>query len=404
MGQAKRQLEDFDNQGFDSVPGKFVCEDHFEEEVLKSLIRRSAQYMSCTYCGTQSLAAIAVPVDFVLGVIVEAIRYAYEPAEGALPYDSSEGGYQYDAVCDTYDILTEEFALGIEPRELAGDLLNAIHGGDWCPRDPFRLPEDRRLMYSWELFQEVTKHSRRYFFAGHQSPSPSINADERLSGPATLLAEIATAINVLDLYRSVDASVPIYRARYGTAPFLNAKELGAAPEAITSPNRMSPAGISMFYGAWDSATALEEAKSVDNATEVTVGLFRAHRRLVIVDLARLPRGPSPFDIQRRRFRHTISFLRDFAKEISRPISPLAAAVDYVPTQVLTEFFRHELRSSTYEHIDGLVYMSAVCPGRECLVLFARNSECCDPADIGAETTLVLCEAHVQHVSGNSAVG
>jgi hypothetical protein len=84
---------------------------------------------------------------------------------------------------------------------------------------------------------------------------------------------------------------------------------------------MSPAGVSMFYGTYDpEISKLETLDTGDtNRRSYTIGEFSANRRLRLVDLTKLPRIPSIFDIDGRKDYHEIRFLHQFAEDISKPV-------------------------------------------------------------------------------------
>jgi hypothetical protein len=58
-------------------------------------------------------------------------------------------------------------------------------------------------------------------------------------------------------------------------------------------------------------------------------------------------------------------LEHLSRELSQPIDPKAADIDYLPTQYLTELIRNE-------GYDGVVYKSAMYPGGRNLVLFSPD--------------------------------
>jgi len=104
---------------------------------------------------------------------------------------------------------------------------------------------------------------------------------------------------------------------------------------------MSPAGIVMMYVSEDAGTAL--AETVDQEGTYVVGEFVTERGALILDLAELPETPSIFyevpDSMEYDPRQNLIFLHHIAREISRPIArDDRVHVEYVPTQVVTEFF------------------------------------------------------------------
>ena len=75
-----------------------------------------------------------------------------------------------------------------------------------------------------------------------------------------------------------------------------ASQLGTVPEELAfRSNRMSPAGIPIFYGADNSDSAIEEVASSSEDTHVTWCEFELTEDLQVVDLTQLQPEPSMSD-------------------------------------------------------------------------------------------------------------
>jgi len=101
---------------------------------------------------------------------------------------------------------------------------------------------------------------------------------------------------------------------------------------------------------------------------------------IVVDLtgSKIPPVPSEFDVERFTERHRILFLRDFIKDLAKPIRESYEQIDYVPTQILVEYLLkvHELEEGG---VSGLMCTSAVT-GETCIVLDVPNKRCIDRDD------------------------
>lgn len=97
----------------------------------------------------------------------------------------------------------------------------------------------------------------------------------------------------------------------------------------------------------------------------------------------------------REWRGAILFLREFVKSISAPVVHDGGEhVEYVPTQVLTEYFRKHVSAPDGSPLDGIVYPSARRRGGRSLVVF-RSREELDPATLsGHEPLLQLDQTSV----------
>ncbi|MBS1682868.1 MAG: RES family NAD+ phosphorylase [Bacteroidetes bacterium] len=83
--------------------------------------------------------------------------------------------------------------------------------------------------------------------------------------PAFVLDEVGKAILELGYISAIPlGSLSLYRARQHKlkVEVSNAKTLGSPPSQFAKANRMSPAGISMFYGALDVETCKAEVIEV----------------------------------------------------------------------------------------------------------------------------------------------
>ena len=71
---------------------------------------------------------------------------------------------------------------------------------------------------------------------------------------------------------------------------------------------MSPAGIPMFYGAFEESTAFAETSTTSGGGGAAVARFATDRACKVVDLDQLPTVPSTLDDKRRgtRWGHPVS--------------------------------------------------------------------------------------------------
>ncbi|WP_100430358.1 RES family NAD+ phosphorylase [Flavobacterium sp. 1] len=99
-------------------------------------------------------------------------------------------------------------------------------------------------------------------------------------------------------------------------------------------------------------------------------LFYYKKKIKLVDLTKLPDYPSAFDSKNNWQIETIHFLKDFIKDISKPIHDNIAIIDYVPTQIVTEYIRFNPQLK----IDGLIYPSSKDNEKENYVLFMDHEE------------------------------
>ena len=119
--------------------------------------------------------------------------------------------------------------------------------------------------------------------------------------PAELLNVLEEILEALGLVRTLPKGTRFVRARKHPAKVSlhTADDLGPPPaEEACLPNRMSPAGVPMFYGAIEEETSRAEIEFPDSALAATVATFETTRKISVVDLSELPDVPSLFDLDR----------------------------------------------------------------------------------------------------------
>lgn len=344
-----------------------VCAACFDDKDLKDIIRGHGGPRGCAFCGRKDAAT--APFAEVLEHIADRLHAFYGNAVDQLPHDSREGGYQGWQV-DTYDLLMDEIAISL-PRDNDETLWNALFEGigddTWCKHDWLILEPDKSLKYSWEAFCDIVKYRRRFFFQ-HTGVDPDDASHPDSRSPLQLLDEMCSIAGELGLIRRIPSGDHFYRtrARKLRERFVAAADLGPPPKEVAlQSNRMNPPGISMFYGANRPGLAMAEAR----ATRASTGKFETLRPILLLDLVHLPRVPGFFSAAERIEIYTLSFMHEFSSIITKPVpGDNRVNVDYIPTQVFTEFLRdYPFKDG---HLDGLMYPSATgCKGWN-VVLFA----------------------------------
>jgi HEPN/RES N-terminal domain 1/RES domain len=352
-----------------------VCSDCFDDEDITQLIESAVESKKCDFCGRKSRTRpIAAPLVEVVRFMSVSIHREYERAVEALGWDGAEGGYQGEHF-DSYDLLADYIGLALpnDDGRLIQVLADCFGDEPWCKRDPYGMRRDERLKFSWERFCEFIKHKRRYFFLQNWS-----DPFKEYLAPSQLLGFVARAAEKYVLVKKLPADSLIYRARQQKADEILSTpyDFGPPPlERAIRSNRMSPAGIVMFYGSDDAETAIAEID--DNPSlGIWVGTFRTARPALILDLTALPRRYRFFEIEPDSSdadRYAIEFLHSFVESMAEKVERGDREhVDYVPTQLVTEYFR-----TTFRHagsiIDGIRYFSAQRPKGKSLVLFADQA-------------------------------
>ena len=226
----------------------------------------------------------------------------------------------------------------------------------WCERDWQIIKPGQALAVGWEEFSEAVKHETRFlFFTWKRDPYESTEPFE--VRPDEILDELGKAIHRCRLVRRIRAGTHLFRVRghkkgkrYSTP-----EELGPPPrQHAVSAGRMNAPGIVVMYGALEEETAFSEATG--DYRFYSVAEFELLEDILVVDLTRVPQVPSIFE---KKPRESILFLRDFKKDVSRPITPdQKVHVEYTPTQVVSEYLRHRFLTSSGKAVSGVLYESS----------------------------------------------
>lgn len=374
VGGAKAAWLEARERGWDAIHNKYVCAECFEDEAIKAAVLKAAELHKCSYCGRSSKGKpIAADVNCVMEEIYFGIRQEWgDPDNEGVPWESAEGGYQGNVI-DSWDLLREELELGILNEDLFHDLHSSISHRQWCQRNFWRLLPQKELAFDWRRFSELVKHESRFVFL-KQIAKPDY--EERT--PQQMLELLGSYFTKFGLIKTLPKGTRLIRARRHekTEQLTTLAQLGPPTrrQAIAS-NRMSPAGIPMFYGAFAIPTAIAEVCSdpADKRPCVTSATFVLKRPMRIIDLCDLPSVPSLFDRAKVGTRAACIFLREFLKDFTAPVVKDGREhIDYVPTQVVTEYLRRIFRTHDNDEIHGIVYPSAVDRlGRSC-VLFIEG--------------------------------
>ena len=364
------------DQGWNFTDG-FVCGGCVEDDALRTILRENEDAdLHCDFCSS----APAAHLDALLEAFVNGLRNEYEDALDGVWWDGREGGFRWHPQWDTWD-LVDDFYWVFSSQELLDAVRAAVHHITWVEKDFITRRRDDVLIEAWDRFCEAVKHKTR-FVIWLLSPDEDDLAPGEIP-PAEILEHIAPLLERLDLVRHLPAGYRVWRARtHCSSPIEHtASALGTVPDKVAlSANRMSPAGIPMFYGATDADTAITEVTYAYEDTHVTWCQFELTADLQVVDLTRLPPEPSMFDPELGSIRRQIRFLNMFVQQLSDRIEPDHEQIDYVPTQIVTEYLLHVHGGD--DRVRGLVYRSSVADGA-CVALDIPNDNCVDPATSSA---------------------
>ncbi|MGF7230591.1 HEPN-associated N-terminal domain-containing protein [Arachidicoccus sp.] len=355
--------------GLNGVPDKCVCADHIEDTAVRQFVKRNGEKGCCDYCGKTKAVA---ELEKVMIFLMETVCNFYTEAAEFAPYNSAEGGYLTQTF-DGWEILEDKFQLEINNSKLYDDMRDSIdYGRSWASEQEFHGTGPDRRFLSWEKFTHIVKHRVRYQFQYYTDYSDTWEVP---IDPARILKEIGKLVKKYKLYSVLSEGQRLHRARqHSNEDTPNKKEELCAPDDrfTKNVNRMSPAGISMFYAAFELETALlETLYEDDEMKKITHVQFGLKSSVNVIDLSKLPDVPSPFDQNKREKYLEIVFLHSLVRDLAKPIKRNGMVhIKYVPTQIITEYFRYGLK----QQIDGLIYPSTKNKGKKAIVLFYGHYE------------------------------
>ena len=387
MSRIKRYLEELEEEqqrGYSlPVTEKQICSHHFFDKYLNKHIISNGHDGVCSYCKRQE--KVLSLSDFITYVGDELANYLgnidnenlylassfYDDADEQIPGIKRYGPY---AVPDNKTIyedareVMEDFNLISNSEELNNDIENCLHVNNWIKRDPFGMELHEELSLSWKEFCRLVQNNRRYtFFKSPLFEDPTIKGEYGLSD---ILTELGHMVPLLD--KELPAGEIVYRCRPENSdnPVEVFKDITSAPPNLAKANRMSPTGISMFYGSFDKATPIKEILSYSSENipkYIYEGTFQVIKPLHVVDLYSID---SSFWMPNSQ-EHL--FLDRFHNEISKPANSNNPEIDYVPSQIFTEYLRYLCKNKEGSNYDGIVFKSAQT-GLENIVLFYDDKD------------------------------
>ncbi len=384
MGRAKQYQIEQEEYGHQIPVNKEVCADHFKSKFLKKIIQENSSMATCSYCKKKTHVC---DLEFLFKYISEKIHLYYGGYDDANLYlassfkdDDDDDDMSYGKELGSYlaplntefyesteDLLTHLDVLE-DNEDFNSDLCSCFTNEEWVDIDPGGLKENDEMMISWEHFEALVKHQQRFFFYKQLfSASPS-----KENGLLDILTELSSVIRENSLLIDIDVNTAIYRCRYVSKgqKIKNINDITSPPDRFAKQNRMSPAGISMFYGAFDQDTATIESNPNNKALIPIIGMFKPKRNLKVLDLTKIPQPDfwNPQNSWRR-----IKFLLEFHNRLTRPIKrDDFVHIDYIPSQVFTEYLRYMIRDEKDKSIDGIIYRSSLSGAKDNIVLFCNQ--------------------------------
>lgn len=350
-----------------------ICPEHINDEYLKKIAGEHVDSASCSFCRRKPINGrpFAAPMDVIVAPIFEAIHASYGDITAA-PW----AGVGSDLPPGTGEVVLavtqddfDEFVLEAVVEAIAGAIATPTH---WYKRD-----NRGHFSYSWGRFAETVRNESRFVFIAQPRTGGENEPPARLAGFLEgLLTYARKSTGMLHplpkgtrLYRGrmTDDALKLQRDAEG-AP---AKVLGAAPPEKAAAGRMSGEGVPLFYAATTVKTAVAEIALHSPYDHAVIGEFITEKVLTVLDFTATPKLPSRYDAERQTQRMFGEFVGEFVDAITRPvILDGRERVDYIPTQVVTEY----LRWVPERRIDGIAFRARADNSGKNVVLFTASGD------------------------------
>lgn len=351
---------------------EYISAEPFDDYAIKNYINKNGVQETCDWTEKEG---ICISIEDLAEFIDNCLLTEYdEPYALGAGYDKDEDYYENrfpGLVVQCSQELLQDLMIEI-PMEVRDFIAEFLSNEYWASKNLYSLSTGEILYKSWEAFTNLIKHKVRFMFFSDKIKKKKPTYED-YTDPYSILDEIGEGIKKHKLLTTFKLeTMEVFRARQHSSDkeVKNVKELGSPPENVAQANRLSPAGIPMFYGAFDSKTAMTEILDFGKATEtISVGKFTNLKTLNLIDFSKL-QWISIFDEEKRHLRESGVLLRKFVSDLSSAISNDGSQhIEYVPTQVVTEYFKNSFTIDGEKEIHGMIYPSSKRKDKNCIVLF-----------------------------------
>ncbi len=343
-----------------------VCPDCFNQVGLRRrivAIRPSFEDAQCDFHPTKK----GVPIAAVAEIVDEVFRSNYTFGD----YDPRSDDFRGDDLLGTLYELTEA-----DDHEVIAALADALIEGDnyWPPDGEEAFYDDERTYilseagfeehsYTWATFRQEILHEQRFF------NQRALERLKKIFDGLHLLRDEVSNPAVYEI-RPGDDGAKFFRARKANS--INerrsialdpAGKLGPPPEKLRRAGRMNSAGIPAFYGAFDTETCVAELRPAVGES-VIFGSFELTRPILVLDTTRFMGRPQVQNVFAQTYVVRMKlwrFMAAFMNEIAKPSLPEDEHLDYISTQVVSEYLTHlhKFKHGNGEKtIDAIIYRSA----------------------------------------------
>ncbi len=301
------------------------CSNCFNDRYLTTvIIQMSVNTGNCDFCQLEDTPIISP----------EELNYRFQPLLDLYELTDDEGESIVDLLKNDWMLFTSL------DNEKATELLELIVELELHGLFTSKENEDKVRISNWKDFKTELKHDNRYF----PKKAPDY---EHLN---ELLAHIILPYEDVPQY--------LYRSRVNIdTEIIDIEKMGKPPAKISTAGRANPMGIPYLYAASNIKTAIAEIRP-HKGDNITVAKFEVKEALILADLRNPRESVSPFGLDEDGVNQIfidLDYLCHLGDELSKPILPREAHLEYLSSQYLCELIKH----CGY---DGVIYKSSVGDG------------------------------------------
>lgn len=306
---------------------RYCCPECFDDRGLRDRLFPTLDpgQGTCDFCGTADTPLVEPSK---LATYFELLANVYEPSDA--------GKSLVEWMKDDWQLFSHPRMDVAHAKELLGEILDdgEIVRRSFAP-SPSYISEG---LAQWDKLRDEMMYTNRWFL------DVEIDFERLYELLGMLLAPPLPHLWYRARIRTDDEVFPI-------------DKMGAPPKRRSSHGRANPAGIPYLYLGSLPDTAAAEIRphtgEVACVADFTIPEIKA------VDLRNPRKLVSPFILtdasEIGQLRADLPFLERLGEELTRPVQPAGAAIDYIPSQYLCEFIKKS-------GFDGVVYRSSVSDG------------------------------------------
>ncbi len=305
------------------------CEKCINDKIIHGIIKKEGIVIQvCSICGSKNVKIIRI--DYIVDYF-EMLLEIYDE-------DDVNGTNLALLIQNDWEIFFNQ--------EIASKLIPKIV--PYSIRKKYRHKLDIQSVEEvWENFKTEIKHNNRFFLKFNDFD----------------IERFREWLNELAIHNF--SKRLLYRARISEdKKLIEAAKMGKPPaQFVKNGGRANPVGISYLYTATDRSTAIAEVRP-HKGDVITIAKIKIINKLRLADLRNPRKSTSPFSKESEEtlfiFKY-ISLLQHFAEELSKPVLPRNAYLEYLPSQYLSELIKDA-------EFDGFIFKSSVGKGSN-IVLF-----------------------------------